>query len=292
MAEYWQALVACFVMGFGVGGETPIVFALASEYLPARLRGRILLFLGIAASMGGYALAAAVATASNATLPTAAAWRAMWLFGLAPAALILLFRRQVIPESARYLLSHGRVDEARAAAESLVGPLASRDAPWRDSRDTVAGWTQAPPAGPLGARVATLSFFSFAWGLANFGFLTWLPTLLQRLGLSSTSSSGYLALSASWACPPWSLPRCSSSSGEPAGPSSPTPSAPPCSCSSPVSAWTARASPLPFSSRPWRWGCCSSRPSGGSSVCRDGTPGALARVSRAGFRRARPAGSW
>lgn len=61
--EYWNSLLACFVMGTGVGGETPIVFALAAEYIPARLRGRTLLFLGIVGSTGGYALAALIATA-------------------------------------------------------------------------------------------------------------------------------------------------------------------------------------------------------------------------------------
>lgn len=62
--DYWQSLLACFVMGTGVGGETPIVFALAAEYVPARLRGRTLLFLGIVGSTAGYALAALIATAA------------------------------------------------------------------------------------------------------------------------------------------------------------------------------------------------------------------------------------
>jgi putative MFS transporter len=63
--EYWQTLLACFVMGFGVGGETPIVFALAAEYLPARARARLLLLLGIVGATAGYALAALIATASK-----------------------------------------------------------------------------------------------------------------------------------------------------------------------------------------------------------------------------------
>lgn len=29
--QYWQSLVACLVMGLGVGGEAPIVFTLAAE---------------------------------------------------------------------------------------------------------------------------------------------------------------------------------------------------------------------------------------------------------------------
>lgn len=99
------------------------MFALASEYLPVRARGAALLLIAIVGATGGYVLAAVVATVSNAVLPAEQAWRWMWFFGLLPAALVLLVRRRVIPESARYLLSKGRVAEARAAAESMVGPI-------------------------------------------------------------------------------------------------------------------------------------------------------------------------
>lgn len=77
--DYWQSLLACFVMGFGVGGETPIVFALAAEYLPTKARARQLLLLGIVGATGGYALAALIATAANALYPATFAWH--W-FGL------------------------------------------------------------------------------------------------------------------------------------------------------------------------------------------------------------------
>ncbi len=75
--QYWQSLLACFVMGLGVGGEAPIVFALAAEYLPVRVRGRLLLFLGIVGSTAGYALAAVIATVATALFPDTVAWRLM-----------------------------------------------------------------------------------------------------------------------------------------------------------------------------------------------------------------------
>jgi hypothetical protein len=53
----------------------------------------------------------------------------------------------------------------------------------------------------LYGRTLALAFFSFAWGLANFGLVTWLPTLLERLGYSGTLSSAYLSLSALIALP-------------------------------------------------------------------------------------------
>jgi putative MFS transporter len=156
--EYWQTLLACLIMGFGVGGEPPIVFALAAEYLPARARARLLLLLGIVGATAGYALAALIATASNYFLPEMHAWRAMWLLQLVPAALILLLRKRVVPESARFLLNRGHVAEARAAAEYLVGPLPKDATPIRASGQPIIG----TPVPRLYGRTLALAFFSFA----------------------------------------------------------------------------------------------------------------------------------
>ncbi len=195
--EYWQSLLACFVMGIGVGGEAPLVFALAAEYMPVKVRGRTILFLGIVGSTAGYALAAGTAAVVKAIYPEMFAWRLLWLVGVIPAALILVLRSKVIPESARYLLARGRVEEARRAAESLVGPIPD-----------VAGREKGPGRPVIASadsrlygRTVALSFFSFAWGLANFGFIVWLPTLLGKLGYGAATSSGYLALSALIALP-------------------------------------------------------------------------------------------
>lgn len=195
MAEYWQSVLACLVMGFGVGGETPIVFALAAEYLPARRRGHALLVLGIVGSTAGYALAALVATASNALAEPSVAWRLMWLFGLLPAGLILLLRSRVVPESPRYLLAKGRPDEAAAAASSFLGRTVTVDSDADGQEPAVR------PSENLYGRTVALGLFSFAWGLANFGFITWMPTLLQQLGYSDTRSSASLAGSALIALP-------------------------------------------------------------------------------------------
>lgn len=197
--EYWQSLLACFIMGFGVGGEAPIVFALAAEYLPIRQRGQMLLMLGIAASTLGYALAALIATVSNSFLPIDMAWRAMWLIQLVPAVLIFLLRNRVVPESARYLLSTGQVERARREAEHLVGPINQTSVPRLEHKQGVP-LSRKEVAQPV-TRGFVLGFFSFAWGLANYGFVTWLPTMLQGLGFTGKTSSGFLTLSALIAVP-------------------------------------------------------------------------------------------
>lgn len=217
--RFTEALAACFMMGFGVGGETPIVFALATEYLPVRVRGRVVLLLGIVGAVAGYALAALVAAGANALYEPAFAWRVMWLVNIVPALFILVLRSRVIPESARFLLSRGRVQDARDAAESLLGDVSAvamramqhRDRPpiegsegATQTRTSRAATDSAPSVASsvrLYGRTVALAFFSFAWGLANFGFVIWLPTLLEGVGYSGAGSSAYLALSATVALP-------------------------------------------------------------------------------------------
>lgn len=194
--HYWHSLLSCFLMGFGVGGELPIAFALAAECLPTKVRARLVLFLAIIGATGGYALAALTAAAANALYPDAVAWRAMWLVQLLPAALLLILRSRILPESARYLLAHNRIEEARAAAESLIGPI-SITKPITQPKEA----NFALPSQGLYGRTLALGFYSFAWGLANFGFITWLPTLLRNMGYTGATSSMFLALSALIALP-------------------------------------------------------------------------------------------
>jgi putative MFS transporter len=200
--EYWQSIVACFVMGFGVGGEVPLVFALAAEYIPARMRGPALLTLGILGSSLGFALAAGVATLSHLLLDSMNAWRLMWLAGLGPAAFILVLRSRIMPESARFLIARGRLREARLAAESLVGPIPGSDP---SDEPPKMGPARTPAARLVWQRylsqTLSLGLFSFSWGIANFGFVTWLPTLMTQLGYTNAQSSSYLALSALLAVP-------------------------------------------------------------------------------------------
>jgi putative MFS transporter len=192
---YWNALLACLIMGFGVGGEAPITFALAAEYTPTRQRAKMLLVLGLVGSLAGYALAAGTAAVIKSFLPEEMAWRLLWLVGILPAVLILVMRSRIVPESARYLIEQGRIEEARKAAEHLVGPIPAVAAP-EGEEETPSEQTPAAPRSNLYGRTVALSFFGFAWGLANFGFVTWIPTLLGDLGYAAATSSAYLALAA------------------------------------------------------------------------------------------------
>ncbi len=101
-----------FVTGIGIGGEYAAINAAIDELIPARLRGRVSLAIN-----GTFWLGAALGAALSLVLldPRVLGpewgWRAGFAAGALLAGGIWLVRRHV-PESPRWLLAHGRADEA------------------------------------------------------------------------------------------------------------------------------------------------------------------------------------
>src|SRR3984957_15334363 len=96
-----------FIVGFGVVGVAAVDIPLLQEFVPASKRGWI---SGLSTGLvpGGGLIAAALSAAFGATV----GWRGLFLFGLLPALMALVVRVWV-PESPRWLISRGRVEEAR-----------------------------------------------------------------------------------------------------------------------------------------------------------------------------------
>jgi MFS transporter, putative metabolite:H+ symporter len=166
-----------FFTGFGLGGALPLDFSVFAEYLPTRNRGRWLVLLESFWAVGTV-VAAGLALVIMPTL----GWR--WLLATsAIAGLLVLWVRRRVPESARYLASKGRTDEAQTilrevAVQNGVPPTTEPIAvPTGESRPSTVGTLLT-----RGLRRITLSLWS-TWLLiafAYYGIFVWLPQVLSN----------------------------------------------------------------------------------------------------------------
>src|SRR5205809_4053675 len=107
------------VTGAGIGGEYAAINSAIAELIPARVRGRVDLMIN-----GSYWLGAALRAGATLVLldprrlPIWLGWRCAFGIG-ATLGLVIIFFRRWIPESPRWLMIHGRNQEA----EKIVGEV-------------------------------------------------------------------------------------------------------------------------------------------------------------------------
>ncbi|MCX2730707.1 MFS transporter [Saccharopolyspora sp. NFXS83] len=117
----WQLFVVRLLMGVAIGAEYSISWPLMAEFAPARLRGRCLSFAEVAWYIG-FVVAFVVGFALTAL---DADWRVILGTSTVPA-VILFLGRLGVPESPRWLMSKGRIEEARRIADTWIEDEADR----------------------------------------------------------------------------------------------------------------------------------------------------------------------
>jgi MFS family permease len=118
----WSFLFFRFITGAGIGGEYAAINSTIQELVPARVRGWTDLCINgsfwIGAALGAVA---AIVLLDPARIDPEHGWRAAFLIGAALAA-IVFFMRLWLPESPRWLMTHGRAAEA----EKVVAGIEAR----------------------------------------------------------------------------------------------------------------------------------------------------------------------
>ena len=124
-----------FLTGAGSGGEYAAINSAIQELIPARFRGWTDLVINgsfwIGAALGA---AGSIVLLDPAVIAPALGWRLAFLIGAA-LGLIIVFMRRWLPESPRWLMTHGHLDAARAVVAEIAqrycgsGVASSRNLP-------------------------------------------------------------------------------------------------------------------------------------------------------------------
>lgn len=112
-----------FLTGLGIGGEYAAINSAIDELIPARQRGWTDLGINSSYWMGTIlASALSLVLLDPARVPVNLGWR--FSFGIgALLAVCVLFVRRFVPESPRWLMTHGRIDEAETIVRSIEGQV-------------------------------------------------------------------------------------------------------------------------------------------------------------------------
>ena len=197
-------LVLRFLAGIGLGAELVLVDTYLAEFVPARVRGRMIAwaytvgFLGVplAALLGGKLVA-------HQQLLGIDGWRWLLVFGGLGAVFVLAVRT-VLPESPRWLESRGRDAEAREVVASVVAKVAA-GTPVPEVPERAAGSAPDDDARTVAEvlriafrdyrkRTVMLVIFQVLQTVAYYGFGTLAPLVLVSKGFEVTQSLGYAAL--------------------------------------------------------------------------------------------------
>ncbi|WP_431796520.1 MFS transporter [Microbacterium enclense] len=185
-------LVLRFVVGLGLGAELPVASTYVSEFAPARMRGRVIVFLEAFWAVGW----TAAAVIGYLVVPASAdGWRWAFALGAIPAVYALIVRWG-LPESPRWLASRGRDAEASAIVrdfEAAAGRVSFTPAPTELGGDHRAprARVRALWARPLRQRTAALWLLWFCVNFSYYGAFIWIPTILVSQGYDLVRSFGF-----------------------------------------------------------------------------------------------------
>jgi MFS family permease len=115
----WSFALFRFITGAGIGGEYAAINSTIQELVPARVRGWTDLVINGSFWLGAaFGALSAIVLLDPAVIDPELGWRLAFLIGAA-LGLVVFLMRMWIPESPRWLMTHGRVEEAEAIVSGI-----------------------------------------------------------------------------------------------------------------------------------------------------------------------------
>jgi benzoate transport len=177
-----------FLAGIGLGGCLPTAIAMVNEFSRSGRSGRATTTI-----MTGYHVGAVATAALAIVVIPNLGWEWMFVLGSLPALVLVPLMLRLLPESASYLLAHGRRAEAEEVARRHGLELESPAAPVAESAGEGAGATVRTLFTPAFVRnTVAIGVTSFMGLLLVYGLNNWLPTIMREADYDLGDSLAFL----------------------------------------------------------------------------------------------------
>ena len=193
--NYESLLVFRFLVGIGLGGELPVAASLVTEYAPTNLRGRFIVLLE---SFWGVGWLVAVLISSF-VIPKFG-WQTAFVIAAMPA-LYFFVIRSYLPESVRFLISKGRIDEAKTIILRIEKDLAVNSEPFDEKSISSESLSENVQSNfftlwtpKFRARTIMLWLAWFGIVFSYYGIFTWLPSITFSQGFGIVRSFEYVLI--------------------------------------------------------------------------------------------------
>jgi MFS transporter, putative metabolite:H+ symporter len=199
----WNAgslIVFRFFEGVGLGAEVPIANTYVNELASGRVRGRFyILYQTI------FAFGLIIAGFLGFVMVPRIGWQSMFYLGTLPLILALVLRR-ALPESPRWLVSKGRLEEADRAVATIEASVTAQGKTLREPPPALAPAPTAPATreesrwqeifqGNYRQRTFTVWAMWFCCFSTTYGLQAWLPTLYRthfHLSVADSNLYGFI----------------------------------------------------------------------------------------------------
>ncbi|MCW4398700.1 MULTISPECIES: MFS transporter [Lentilactobacillus] len=169
-------LIFCRLMSsIGLGSEIVTGYSMVNEFAPIHSRGKWCATTSLVANCG----APVTMILASAIIPRFG-WRVMFM-GVGIVAAILWYLRRNIPESPRWLMAHGRNDEAQEIIQKLEVNGVNEDVTPIVKKHEVVHHS-------LGVSLFVATVAASATIICQYTFTSWVPTLLSNRGINISGS--------------------------------------------------------------------------------------------------------
>lgn len=173
------------ILGIVIGAEYAIGPAILTEFVPTRLRGMALATLNVAWTVG-YVLSVVIGYAMEGLGDNC--WRWM-LSSSAVFGIVILIIRMGMPESPRWLVLHGKTEEAKKVVQKFIGQNVTIDdlLVTKEEHQEELGYKHLFTGG-MWKKTLFCAIIWLSGVIPLFGIFTFLPSVLNSLGIENEST--------------------------------------------------------------------------------------------------------